>query len=53
MVPVKSMDIHCPHYIMPAASLDYNTTDMSMWDPPQVTSSVTNGISNSKKVFYI
>ncbi|KAL2729391.1 roquin-2 isoform X1 [Vespula squamosa] len=49
MVPVKSMDIHCPHYIMPAASLDYNTTDMNMWDLPQVTSGVTNGISNSKK----
>ncbi|XP_015178822.1 PREDICTED: roquin-1 isoform X3 [Polistes dominula] len=49
MVPVKNMDIHCPHYIMPVASLDYNTTDMNMWDSPQVTSGVTNGISNSKK----
>lgn len=49
MVPTKNMDIHCPHYIMPTSSLDYNKTNMNMWDSSQVTPDVTNGVSNSKK----
>ncbi|KOC63223.1 Roquin [Habropoda laboriosa] len=48
-VPTKNMDMHCSHYIMPNAPVDYPTPNLGMWDLSQVSPSVTNGISNTKK----
>lgn len=50
MVPTKSMDMYCSHYIMPNAPVDYTSPNLSMWDSSQVPSNVTNGISSAKKV---
>lgn len=50
MVPTKNMDMYCSHYIMPNAPVDYSPPNLSMWDSFQVSSNVTNGITNAKKV---
>lgn len=50
MVPTKNIDMHCSHYIVPNAPIEYTTPNLSMWDSSQISSNVTNGISNSKKV---
>lgn len=49
VVPAKNMDMHCSHYIMPNSPVDY-TPNLGMWDSSQVSSNMTNGISNTKKV---
>ncbi|XP_076248410.1 RING finger and CCCH-type zinc finger domain-containing protein roquin [Calliopsis andreniformis] len=49
MVPTKNMDMYCSHYIMPNAPVDYTSPNLSMWDSFQVSSNVTNGITNAKK----
>lgn len=50
MIPPKNMDMYCSHYIMPNAPIDYTAPNFSMWESSQVSTNVTNGISNTKKV---
>ena len=49
MIPPKNMDMYCSHYIMPNAPIDYTAPNFSMWESSQVSTNVTNGISNTKK----
>ncbi|XP_003702036.2 RING finger and CCCH-type zinc finger domain-containing protein roquin isoform X1 [Megachile rotundata] len=49
IVPTKNIDMHCSHYIMPNAPIEYTAPNLGMWDSSQISSNVTNGISNSKK----
>ncbi|KZC04845.1 PREDICTED: roquin-1 [Dufourea novaeangliae] len=49
VLPNKNMDMYCSHYIMPNAPVEYTTPNLNMWDSSQVSSNVTNGVSNAKK----
>ncbi|OAD62090.1 Roquin [Eufriesea mexicana] len=49
MVQTKNMDVHCSHYIMPNTPVDYTAPNLSIWDSSQISSNITNGISNTKK----
>lgn len=50
MVSTKNMDVHCSHYIMPNTPVDYTAPNLNIWDSSQISSNMTNGISNTKKV---
>ncbi|XP_071877832.1 RING finger and CCCH-type zinc finger domain-containing protein roquin isoform X1 [Bombus fervidus] len=49
VVPTKNIDVHCSHYIMPNTPVDYTAPNLTIWDSSQLSSNMTNGISNTKK----
>ncbi|XP_066590032.1 uncharacterized protein roq isoform X2 [Prorops nasuta] len=49
MIPAKNVDLHCPHYIMPTAPINYNNPNLNMWDTLQISQNIQNGIPSSKK----
>ncbi|XP_046410424.1 roquin-1 [Neodiprion fabricii] len=49
LASAKTVEMQYSHYVMPGPPVEYNSPNLPIWDPSQITSTVHNNVPNNNK----